>query len=426
MNRFDVDENYQFFTNHLKSNILPFWIENAIDTQYGGVFTCFNNKGDTLLSTDKYVWSQGRFIWVLSKLAELYPKERKKYLEIASSIVDFLVSHSFLPDGSCAFLLTRTGKLKETAPGAGYDSSIYVDFFVVLGFSKFAAMTKNKEILERAFILYNYIKKRIQKGEFKTAPYPIPHGYRTHGIPMIALNTGYELCNALEVCNDTRSEEILDSCNMYVKEIFNNCVHSDQIIEMVGTDGQPIDSIIGSYINPGHTFEDAWFIIHHAQKIHDSTLIEMTINLIRKANSIGWDSKHGGFFQYIHKDGGCPKGDISGLENEIMVSKLTDDWDAKLWWVHSEAVYALLLGYSLSGDEKLLDSYERVIDYTFKTFPNPDSTIGEWIHIRNRKGNPMEKTVALPVKDPFHITRNIMLIIDLLIKMKENDVLKMH
>jgi len=58
--------------------------------------------------------------------------------------------------------------------------------------------------------------------------------------------------------------------------------------------------------------------------------------------------------------------------------------------------------------------YGQAHEYVFRTFPNPDKAIGEWIQIRDRQGRPVEKTVALPVKDPFHILRNVLLIIELL------------
>ena len=57
---------------------------------------------------------------------------------------------------------------------------------------------------------------------------------------------------------------------------------------------------------------------------------------------------------------------------------------------------------------------EWTLYLTFRTFPNPNPKIGEWIQIRNRLGEPESKVVALPVKDPFHIARNLILIIDLL------------
>ena len=65
-------------------------------------------------------------------------------------------------------------------------------------------------------------------------------------------------------------------------------------------------------------------------------------------------------------------------------------------------------------DDELLALYRQVFDYTFRTFPNPDREIGEWIQIRDRQGRPEQRVVALPVKDPFHIIRNVAQIIELL------------
>ena len=91
-----------------------------------------------------------------------------------------------------------------------------------------------------------------------------------------------------------------------------------------------------------------------------------------------------------------------------------DDFGSKLWWVHSEAMYTNLLLYLRSGNEAFLSWFERVFEYTYRTFPNPDASIREWIQIRTREGRPQEKVVALPVKDPYHIIRNVLFIIELL------------
>jgi N-acylglucosamine 2-epimerase len=98
-----------------------------------------------------------------------------------------------------------------------------------------------------------------------------------------------------------------------------------------------------------------------------------------------------------------------------------DDWGSKLWWVHSEALYTTLLLFDRTDDEEFLAWFERVFDYVFATFPNPDKSIGEWIQIRTREGKPQEKVVALPVKDPYHIIRNVILIIELLEKRRERE-----
>ena len=84
----------------------------------------------------------------------------------------------------------------------------------------------------------------------------------------------------------------------------------------------------------------------------------------------------------------------------------------KLWWPHSEILYLFLLLYELTGEEDMKKRYEKSSDYVFKVFPNRE--IGEWMQIRTREGKPINKLVALPVKDPFHIMRDFIKIVELL------------
>ena len=74
----------------------------------------------------------------------------------------------------------------------------------------------------------------------------------------------------------------------------------------------------------------------------------------------------------------------------------------------------MLLLYIRTGDAESETLFEKFFQYTYETFPNPDRQIREWIQIRTREGRPQEKVVALPVKDPYHIIRNVLLIIELL------------
>ncbi|MBO4424851.1 MAG: AGE family epimerase/isomerase, partial [Spirochaetales bacterium] len=89
-------------------------------------------------------------------------------------------------------------------------------------------------------------------------------------------------------------------------------------------------------------------------------------------------------------------------------------WGDKLWWVHSETLYASLLFYLYTNDEEYMRIHNVTSEYAFGHFSNPDKEIGEWIQILTREGLPQDKVVALPVKDPFHITRNLLLICELL------------
>src|SRR5699024_390006 len=56
---------------HLETVVLPFWRTHGIDEDAGGFFTGFDNRGRELVTTDKFTWSQGRFVWLLSRAAGL-------------------------------------------------------------------------------------------------------------------------------------------------------------------------------------------------------------------------------------------------------------------------------------------------------------------------------------------------------------------
>ncbi|MBL9212453.1 MAG: hypothetical protein JNL92_18470, partial [Opitutaceae bacterium] len=129
----------------LADSILPFWWR-TIDPVRGGVFNCFNNAGTTLVSRDKFTWSQGRFAWLWSRVGDLVakrllPGDPARYLAQATRTVEFLLAHAFLPDGRCAFLLTEDGRVKEAIPGGGPAPSIYADCFVVMGLAESARVS---------------------------------------------------------------------------------------------------------------------------------------------------------------------------------------------------------------------------------------------------------------------------------------------
>ena len=107
--------------------------------------------------------------------------------------------------------------------------------------------------------------------------------------------------------------------------------------------------------------------------------------------------------------GGEPCGRRSDDRYERLV---VTTWDTKLWWPHAEALYALLLFGLRTGREDLLALHERLHAYALATFPAGPGR--EWIQIRDRDGTPLEATVALPVKDPFHVARALLLLVELL------------
>ncbi len=55
------------YRTELTANVIPFWEQCSPDPEHGGFFSCFDRQG-TLYDTTKYVWLQGRFVWMFARI----------------------------------------------------------------------------------------------------------------------------------------------------------------------------------------------------------------------------------------------------------------------------------------------------------------------------------------------------------------------
>jgi N-acylglucosamine 2-epimerase len=424
----DFRQLLSFYREHVYQDLAPYWMRQ-VDRQHGGVLNCLSNRGDRLLHEHKFVWSQGRFAWEMAHLYEVAQGEvaedvRAKFLDAAKGAVDFLMKHARLENGNCAFVLSRDGRpillnddgsARPAKPGEVYDYSISADDFAAYGVSEYARVTGDAAAWAWAKDLYRSIQRRHADGAARQDyPYPPVPGYRGHG--MGAIEEAGELARTAQRFQDPYADELNALATRNLHELLDHFVLPPGLMhEKLGRDLKPVDTLVGRYVNPGHTLECVWFMLHHALRTNDRDVISRCAALARTTCQVAWDREFGGIPQFMDQEGGQPKGPLAPeFTNHVMVQKIRTLWDKKLWWPHSEALYALLLVYELTREDWALTEYQRFHDYTFKTFPNPDRKVGEWIQIRNRKGEPEEAVVALPVKDPMHIVRAFLHAIDVL------------
>ena len=415
-------KNLEFFKNELKDNLLWFWMPRCLDKQHGGYLNCFSNDGSVLVSTDKYTWSQGRFLWMFSKLSmmesEMFSKEQKdEFLAYAKSGRDFLIEHVLLKkdDWRCVFLMNADGTPKHVDGHEGYDLSISADCFVVMGFAAYARATGDHEAYEFAKKLAESVWTRYRSGDFRSLPYPVSPEYQSHARPMILTNVFCELYRAAIEFDTEYAKNVLEKIAICHNEDFQVFVDDKYLLhEFRYTDGEFPENIFGQHINPGHVLEDMWFQMEASELLRDNTYRETILKVAKATLALGWDDEFGGFYHFICCDGIDTKYEVGDAKEEPQLKLVLDDWGSKLWWVHSEALYTTLLLYKKTNDEIFLKWFEKIKEYVYKTFPNPNRDVREWIQIRTREGKPQEKVVALPVKDPYHIIRNVVLIIELL------------
>jgi len=73
-------ENLQsIYDENLRESVIPFWVAHSPDRVNGGFFSCLDADGK-VFDTKKYIWLQGRALWMFCRLYNSY-KKAQEYLE---------------------------------------------------------------------------------------------------------------------------------------------------------------------------------------------------------------------------------------------------------------------------------------------------------------------------------------------------------
>ncbi len=361
----------------LLDDVIPFWEHHSIDRECGGYFSCLDRAG-AVFDTDKFVWLQARQLWTFSMLYNRVER-RESWLEIARHGAEFLRAHGMDRDGNWYFALDRSGQ-PLVQP-----YNIFADCFAAMAFGQYAIAANDEELSQLARATYrNVLRRQVNpKGQYNKAV-PGTRPLKNFALPMILCNLVLELETLLD---NEEVERTIDTCVREVMDVFFDSQRK-LVFENVRPDGSHADCFDGRLVNPGHGLEAMWFIMDVAQRRGDRDLTERAVQAALDVLAFGWDEEHGGIFYFLDADG-QPAQQL--------------EWDQKLWWVHLEALVALVMGYALTGREECWQWYERVHAYAWPRFADPGH--GEWYGYLNRRGE-----VLLPLKGGkwkgcFHVPR---------------------
>lgn len=365
------------YKNELLNNILPFWLQKSKDSVNGGYFTCLNRDG-SIFDTDKFMWLQGREVWCFSFMYNNVDKNQE-WLDMALQGAGFMEKYGRDENGDWYFSLTAEGK-PLIQP-----YNIFSDCFATMAFASLDKAHPDDRYKKIAVDTFESILSRKDnwKGKYNKA-YPGTRQLKNFSLPMILCNLSLELEHLL---GTEKVNEFIPAVIHEVMEVFYQ-PDSGLILENVYEDGSFCDSFEGRVINPGHAIEAMWFIMDLGKRTGDDALIAKACKIMLDTVEYGWDKEHNGIFYFL---------DIKGNPPQQL------EWDQKLWWVHVEALVALAKGYKYTGDERCLHWFEKVHDYTWKHFKDPD--FGEWFGYLNRRAE-----VLLPLKGGkwkgcFHVPR---------------------
>ena len=379
----------RLYRNKLLDDVLPFWLNRSPDYEYGGYFTCLDRTGE-VYDTDKFMWLQGREVWVLSKMYRLVRQE-DKYLDVARLGAEFIRDHGFDENGNIYFALERDGK-------AYANTCIFSDCFCAMGLAEYAAAANAPWARELAIRTYKGIQQWLVD---RKDPYcrfiPGVRPMSSLAFDMINVNMSQEL--EMVIGNPTFRKYGLASA----ERILN--LHVDRksglVFDNVAPDGSHPDTFAGRLILPGHALECLWFLISAGDAWGRDDIVAAAIDAIPDMLDFGWDEKYGGFFYYR---------DALGKPPEQL------EWDRKLWWVHGEALVATLLAYKHTGRSEFAEWFERIHDYTWEHFN--DDEYGEWFGYLDRSGEVFLDLKGGKWKGCFHVPRTLYMCWQLLEQIK--------
>lgn len=365
------------FRDDLFNDTLPFWLDRCIDEEHGGYFTAFDRDG-TRLQTDKSVWFQGRFAWMLATIADQVDP-REYWLKQARSGIDFLTRHCIDRDGRYFFLVTRDGQpLRKRR-------YVFSECFAAMAYAAYGKAADSNEHLRMAIDLFRNIR-HYTGPDSKLPPKinPRVRAMKSLATPMILIGVGQEVRKAthLQDCN-----EVIDHC---IEEIRRDFMKEDLgcVLENVGMRGEVIDTFDGRLVNPGHSIELAWFLMEEARQRDLPEVASLGQQILDWSLELGWDRQHGGLYYFR---------DCQGLP-------CAEYWhDMKFWWPHAEAIIATLLAWRMTGDDKYWNWHKTIFDWSYEHFADPE--FGEWFGYLHRDGSLSSTMKGNQWKGPFHLPR---------------------
>ena len=371
------------FKDYLTKDILPFWLNNAIDEQNGGIFTQLERSG-TVYGTEKSVWFQGRALWVFSK-AYNFIEKNEAYLHAAKKIYNFLPKCTDT-DGRMFFTVTKEGSPIQKR------RYYFSETFAAIGCAQYFKATGEVDAWTNAKKYYFTAKNCYDNPSLN--PPKLHIKAKAHSPVMIMIATSRSMAE----CAPTAEEksEFSAYARKFTEEFLNGGFISNEanaVLETVGVDGAFINTPLGRVVNPGHGLETAWFLMIEGLIENNEKALAAGKKIIDITMPIGLDTTYGGIISFTDALGKPP----TALE-----------WNMKLWWPQCEAILANKLAYQIFGENKYQTAYENLLAYAFKHFA--DTEFGEWFGYLNYDSTLSTTLKGNIFKGPFHLPRMLMIL----------------
>lgn len=353
--------------------LLQTWYPRVLDTEYGGYYSNFDADWQLMAEQPKMIVTQARHVWTASQAFMRYPSD-SLYLAIARHGFQFLQDHMWdATNGGFYTLVDRAGAPMLAGPNA-YKRA-YGNAFGIYALAAYAKASADPEALQFAQTAFNWLDTHshdpVHGGYFQflsQAGLPYPDGYA--GTPPKDQNSSIHLLEAFtELYGVWPDPVVRNRLEEMLTLVRDTMVYNNQYLQLFfDADWQPLSyrdssaaareaNLYLDHVSVGHDVETAFLMREaaHALGIPDALTMQVGKSMVDHALQVGWDSKTGGFYDYIYY-----------LKDSTHATVLRD---TKNWWAQAEGMNALLLMHTLypqdeaSYDKKFSQQWTFINDY---------------------------------------------------------------
>lgn len=369
---------------NLKENILPFWMEKAVDPA-GGFYGMVFNDGKVVENAPKGAVLNARIIWTFSKAYRLDRQE--KYKLMANRAADYYILH---------FVDTTYGGVFWQVDSEGHPKDMtkqtYACAFGIYGLAEHFRATGDRRSLEAALKLYSTLEEKVhdkigmgyiesfQRDYLKASLI----GVDGQADASKTMNTHIHLLEAFTTLYQVWPDAGLRENLKELLNILQTRLYSAQrnhLILYCDDNWNPI----GETDSYGHDIETSWLMSEAAAVVGDPVLKKQVdgqaVKMTRTALKEGLNAE--GVMLYEK----TPKG---------MSKKVS-------WWPQCETIIGCVNAWQLTGDPLFLDVALK--NWTYVKTHFVDNERGGWFKELSEDGLPLNVPKVSEWNCPYHNSR---------------------